>query len=117
MLFREVGRRLGSSEGLAIRKVLTREHIHMQRVKSGHSPVYTTKYFEIIFCIHVRVCYPCVSNSDLDPACQGNCYLYWSPGTVWIVKPGRIRWAGHVARMRTQGMRNFDGDASLKTCI
>ena len=25
--------------------------------------------------------------------------LYCSPNIVWVIKPTRIRWAGHVARM------------------
>jgi len=25
--------------------------------------------------------------------------LYCSPNIIWVIKSGRIRWAGHVARM------------------
>ena len=37
--------------------------------------------------------------------------LYSSPNIVWVIKMGRMRWAGHVARMRERrGIYRVDGE-------
>jgi len=36
--------------------------------------------------------------------------LYSSPNIVRVVKSRRMRWAGHVARMRERCLQGFDGE-------
>jgi hypothetical protein len=40
--------------------------------------------------------------------------LYSSPNIIRQIKSRRIRWAGHVARMREECVQGFDGKARRK---
>jgi hypothetical protein len=36
--------------------------------------------------------------------------LYSSQNIIWVIKPRRLRWAGHVARMEERCMQGFGGE-------
>ena len=36
--------------------------------------------------------------------------MYFSPNLIWVIKSGRIRWAGHIARMVERRIHGYGGE-------